>query len=115
MNTPINNKVQLTGHLGAAPEIREFEAGKKLARLRLATSDSYTNAKGENVTETFWHNVVAWGKLADQASKNFTKGSMITVEGKLVNKAYTDKQGEKKYITEVVAHEMAEINKATQG
>lgn len=103
MNTQMNNSVQLTGNLGAAPEIREFEAGKKLARLRIATTDSYTNAKGEEVAETQWHSVIAWGKLAEAAEQKLGKGSFICIQGKLANKTYTDKEGVKKYITEVVA------------
>ncbi|TAD82835.1 MAG: single-stranded DNA-binding protein [Bacteroidetes bacterium] len=113
MNNSTNNSVRLTGNLAAAPEVRIFDAGKKLARLRMATSDSYTNAKGEQVTDTQWHNVIAWGKLAEQAADKLSKGSLLCLEGKLVNKSYTDKDGVKKYVTEVVANSFELLQKAT--
>ena len=110
MNT-INNKVQLIGHLGMNPDIRTLEGGKKMARISIATSDSYTNAKGEKITETYWHNIIAWGKTAEIAEQTLVKGSQVSVEGKLVNRSYVDKQGVKKYITEVVANELLVIKK----
>src|SRR4051812_39922766 len=97
----LKNKVQLIGNLGSAPEIRTLDGGKKLARFSMATSESYRNQKGEKVTETQWHNVVAWGKVAEIAEKYLNKGSEVAVEGKLINRSYTDKEGNKKYITEV--------------
>ncbi len=69
----IRNKVQLIGNLGQYPEIRTTESGKKLARFSIATNDTYRNASGTKVTETTWHNVVAWGKLAEIAEKYLTK------------------------------------------
>jgi single-strand DNA-binding protein len=102
----LKNKVQLIGNLGNAPEVKELEAGKKMARFSIATSDAYRNAKGEKVTETQWHNIVAWGKVAEIAEKFLLKGSEVALEGKLVNRNYTDKQGVKKYITEVVVNEL---------
>jgi single-strand DNA-binding protein len=105
MNT-INNKVQLIGFLGMNPDIRTLEGGKKMARISIATSDSYNNAKGEKITETYWHNIIAWGKTAEIAEQSLAKGSHVSVEGKLVNRSYVDKQGVKKYVTEVVANEL---------
>jgi single-strand DNA-binding protein len=102
----IKNKVQLIGNLGAAPEIRNFDNDRKMARFSLATSEAYENAKGEKVTETTWHNIVAWGKLADIAGKYLAKGSEVAIEGKLVSRNYTDKEGVKRYITEVEVREM---------
>lgn len=110
MNTN-NNKVQLTGFLGMNPDIRTLEGGKKLARLSLATSDTYNNARGEKITETYWHNIVAWGKMAEAAEQSLAKGSLVSVEGKLVSRSYVDKQGAKKYITEVVANELTLVPK----
>lgn len=101
----LKNRVQLIGYLGADPEMKTIENGTKLARLRLATNETYTNAKGEKVTETQWHLVVAWGKTAELAEKLLTKGAETAVEGKLVNRSYTDKDGQKKYVTEVVVDE----------
>jgi len=106
MSGALRNKVQLIGHLGQAPEIKSFESGKKVAKFRLATSENYRNAKGEKVTETQWHNLVAWGKLAGIAEKYLTKGKEIAVEGRLVNRSYTDKDGNKKYISEVQVNEL---------
>jgi single-strand DNA-binding protein len=102
----LRNKVQLIGNLGNAPEIKTLETGKKLATFSIATNESYRNAKGEKVTETQWHRVVAWGKLAEIAEKYFDKGKEVAIEGKLVSRSYQDKEGQKKYITEVQAGEM---------
>jgi len=102
----LKNKVQLIGNLGNAPEIKTTEGGKKLARFSMATNESYRNAKGEKITETQWHNLVAWGKVADIAEKFLVKGSEIAIEGKLMNRNYIDKAGVKKYITEVQVAEV---------
>ncbi len=107
----MKNKVQLIGHLGANPEIKTMEGGKKLARINIATNETYTNAKGEKVTETQWHNVVAWGKTAEIAEKLFAKGMEVLIDGKLVNRNYTDKDGVKRYITEVQANELLVFSK----
>lgn len=110
MNT-LKNKVQLIGNLGNAPEIKALEGGKKLARLSLATNESYKNAKGEKVTETQWHNVIAWDKTAEIIEKYFTKGLEVMVEGKLINRNYTDKDGVKRYVTEIQANELLILTK----
>ena len=102
----LKNKVQLIGNLGNAPEVKTIESGKKLARFSVATNESYRNATGEKVTETTWHNLVAWGKVAEIAEKYLTKGSEVAIEGKLINRSYTDKDGNKKYITEVQVNEL---------
>jgi single-strand DNA-binding protein len=102
----LKNKVQLIGNLGNAPEVKTTESGKKLARFSVATNESYRNAKGEKITETTWHNLVAWGKVAEIAEKYLTKGKEVAIEGKLINRSYTDKDGNKKYITEVEVNEI---------
>ena len=102
----LRNKVQLIGNLGKAPEVRNTESGKKLVRFSVATNESYRNAKGEKVTETQWHNLIAWGAMADIAEKFLVKGTEICVEGKLVNRHYTDKEGNKKFITEIQVNEL---------
>ena len=102
----LKNKVQLIGNLGNAPEIKNFEDGKKVANFRLATSEKYKNASGEKITETTWHNLVAWGKLAELAEKYLQKGSEIIIEGKIINRSYDDKEGNKKYISEVQVNEL---------
>ena len=107
----IKNKVQLIGNLGNAPEVKIIAEGKKVAHLNIATNETYKNAKGERVTDTQWHSVIAWGKLADIAEKYLVKGTEVAIEGKLVNKNYTDKQGIKRYVTEVQANELLILTK----
>lgn len=102
----LKNKVQLIGHVGSKPETRTFDEGKKLVRFSVATNETYRNAKGEKVTETQWHNLVAFGKVADIAEKFLDKGTEVALEGKLVNRNYVDKQGIKKYVTEVHISEL---------
>ena len=102
----LKNKVQLIGNLGNAPEVKTFESGKKVANFRMATTEIYRNAKGEKVKETQWHNLVMWGKLADIAEKYLTVGKEVAVEGKLVNRQYTDKDGNKKFFTEIQVNEL---------
>ena len=84
MNT-LRNKVQLIGNLGNDPEIVNLESGKLLAKFSIATNESYKNAEGEKVTDTQWHNVVAWGKTAEIVEKYVTKGKEIAIEGKLTS------------------------------
>lgn len=107
----IRNKVQLIGHLGSDPEIKNFETGKKLANISIATHEVYKNDKGEKVEETQWHKVVAWGKNAEILEKYVTKGKEIAIEGKLVHRTYEDKNGENRYITEVVVNELLLLGK----
>jgi single-strand DNA-binding protein len=107
----MKNKVQLVGNLGSNPEVKTTDSGKKLAKISIATNETYRNAKGEKVVETQWHNVVAWGKTADIAEKYLSKGLEIMIEGKLVNKQYTDKDGVKRYSTEVQASELLILSK----
>lgn len=105
MNT-LRNKVQLIGNLGNNPEIITLDSGKKLAKFSIATNETYKNAQGEKQTETQWHNVVAWNKTAEIIEKYLQKGSEVAVEGKLTSRTYDDKDGNKRYITEVVINEM---------
>src|SRR5689334_11694743 len=102
----LKNKVQLMGNLGMNPEIRTTESGRKMARMSLATNEHYKNTKGERVTETTWHNIVAWGNAADIVEKFLHKGSEVMVEGKLVSRHYTDKEGARRQITEVQVAEL---------
>ncbi len=107
----LKNKVQLIGYLGNAPEVKSLESGKKVANFSVATNESYQNAKGEKVTETQWHRVVAWGKVADIAAKYLDKGKEVAIEGKLVNRSYNDKDGNKKQVTEIYANELLLLSK----
>lgn len=107
----MKNRVQLIGHLGQVPEIKNLENGNKMARMSIATNERYKNAQGEYVTETQWHNVIAWGKVAEIAEKLLGKGSEVVVEGKLVHRNYTDKDGIKKYVSEVELHNILLMDK----
>lgn len=99
------NRVQLTGNLGNNPEIKVLDNGNKLAKFSIATKEEYFSKAGEKGADTQWHYVVAWGKVAEQIESEFKKGSFVSIEGRLVTRNYTDKNGQKKYITEVVANE----------
>ncbi|MDT0553313.1 single-stranded DNA-binding protein [Urechidicola vernalis] len=105
MNT-LRNKVQLIGNLGNNPEIITMDSGKKLAKFSIATNETYKNAQGEKVQNTEWHNVVAWNKTADIVESYLEKGSEIAIEGKLTSRSYDDKEGNKRYVTEVVCNEL---------
>lgn len=96
------NKVILVGNVGKDPEIRRFENNIK-ASFSLATSETYTPKSGEKVTQTEWHNIVAWRRLAELSENYIRKGSQILVEGKLRYRSYDDKDGNKRYIVEVEA------------
>jgi single-strand DNA-binding protein len=102
----LKNKVQLIGNLGNVPDVKEVANGKKLARFSMATNEVYKNDKGERVTETQWHQLIAWGKVADIIEKYTSKGTEVAVEGKLTNRSYTDTNGIKRYITEILVNEV---------
>lgn len=102
----LKNKVQLIGNLGNNPEIIALDNGKKLAKFSIATNETYKNAQGEKVTDTQWHNIVAWNKTAEIIEKYINKGSEVMIEGKLTSRSYETKEGEKRYITEVVCNEL---------
>lgn len=100
------NRVQLTGNLGGNPEIKIFDNGNKLARFSIATTEEYRTKSGEKAEDTQWHYVAVWGKMAEQIEAELKKGSFVTVEGRLTTRNYIGKDGQKKYITEVVASEV---------
>lgn len=102
----LRNKVQLIGNLGNNPEIINLESGKKLAKFSLATNERYTSASGEKIDKVEWHNLVAWGKTCDIIERYLTKGKEVAIEGKLTSRSYETKEGEKRYVTEVVVNEL---------
>lgn len=102
----INNTVQLIGRLGADPEMKTFEGSRKVARLRLATSEEYKSKSGEKVKQTEWHTLVAWGPLAEVCENSLFKGQEVAIEGKLGYRVYTDKEGNKKFITEITVNDL---------
>ncbi|NOT36799.1 MAG: single-stranded DNA-binding protein [Saprospiraceae bacterium] len=110
----LKNSCQLTGHIGKNPEITTLEKGKKIARFSLATNDNYTAQDGTKVSNTTWHNIVAWDYKADYAEKHLTKGNEVVIHGRISNRSYKDKQGNTKYISEVIINEILKVQKETQ-
>lgn len=100
------NKVILIGHLGKDVELRKTQSGKSVASFSLATSESYKNSNGDKQTSTEWHNILVWGKLADLVNQYLKKGSPAYLEGKVTYRSWEDKDGNKKYRTEIVAKEI---------
>ena len=107
----MKNRVQLIGHVGQEPEVKTFDGGKKVANITIATNDYYTNDKGEKVENTEWHRITAWGKTAELIEKYVVKGKEIAIEGKLTHRSYDDKEGNKRYVTEVVVNEILLLSK----
>jgi len=106
------NKVILVGHLGKDPEIRYLEGGVSVASFPLATSETF-NKDGKKVEQTEWHNIVLWRSLADVAAKFLQKGKLVYIEGKLRTRYFEDKEGVKKYTTEVVAENFTLLGRKT--
>ena len=107
----LRNRVQLIGNLGMDPEVKTFDGDRKLAKFSVATSQRYTNAKGEKVKDTQWHTIIAWGRLAETAEKYLRKGIEVALEGKIVYRQYEGKNGDKKYMTEIVLNDFLMISK----
>ena len=105
------NKVILVGNLGEDPEVMTFENGVKKATVSLATTESYKNKEGNWVDQTDWHNVVLWRWLAE---KNLIKGDQVYLEGKVKTRSYDDKDGNKKYVTEIVADKILKLGRKEQ-
>ncbi len=102
----LRNSVRLIGRLGQNPDVKKLSSGKSLAKCSIATSESYRNEAGEKVEETQWHNIIAWGKQAEIIEKYVKKGNEIAIEGKLSTRSYTDKDGNKRYSTEIVVSDL---------
>lgn len=109
MNT-LRNRVQLIGNLGNDPEIVNLQNGGKLAKFSLATNENYRDTKGEKQTITSWHNIVAWNKTAEIIEKYLSKGKEVAIEGKLSSRSYETKEGEKKFVTEIIINEVLMFN-----
>ncbi len=97
------NKVELSGFVGLNPEVKTLPNGNKVLRMSLATSSSYKDREGNWVRDTTWHNIVMWNKLADTANGEIVKGSRVSLTGKLASRQYTDKDGKKHTVTEIIA------------
>lgn len=106
----LKNNVQLLGNLGNNPEITSLDSGKKIAKFSIAVNESYKNDKGEKITNTSWFNLIAWGKTAELIEQLLIKGAEILVTGKLSNSSYEDKEGIKRYNTEIIVNEFQILN-----
>lgn len=109
------NKVTLIGNLGNDPDCQILEGNIPVAKFSLATTESYKDKNGQNQSNTDWHNVVLWRGLADLAKNYLHKGSLVYVEGKLKTRSYDDRDGQKKYVTEIVAEQIILLDKKTDG
>lgn len=105
------NKVILVGNVGKDPVVRYFDKGVAKTTFPLATSEQYTNQQGETITSTEWHNIVLWRALAEVAEKSVKKGSQVYVVGKIKTRSYVDKDGNNKYITEILADAFLVLDK----
>ncbi len=106
----LRNSVRLIGNLGMNPEVKEVGNNKLLAKFSIATTESFKNDEGEKISDTQWHNLVAWGNQAKIAEKYLKKGNEVAIEGKLTSRSYNDKDGVKRFITEIIVHEILMIN-----
>ncbi len=106
----IRNRVQLIGNLGKDVEFKQLENGQSLAKVSIATKDVYKNAKGEKVVDVQWHNLVGWGKTADNMQVFMKKGKEVAIQGKLRHRTYDDKEGVKKYTSEIWVNEFLLLN-----
>jgi single-strand DNA-binding protein len=102
----LRNKVQLIGNLGQDPEVKALENGKKIAKFTLATNEEYKNSEGQKISETTWHNIIAWNGLAENVGKYLKKGKQVAIEGRLAYRSYEDKKGVTKNVTEIIMDSM---------
>jgi single-strand DNA-binding protein len=109
------NKVLLVGNVGKDPEVRHIESGVAVANFPIATNESYKNKSGERVTNTEWHNIVVWRGLAEVVEKYVKKGSLLYIEGKIRTRSYDDQNGNKRYITEIVADNLKMLDRSSGG
>jgi len=107
--TSLRNSVRLVGHLGMDPEVKNFDNNRLLTKFSIATNETYKNDKGERITETQWHNLVAWGNQAKFIGDYLKKGDEVAIEGKLSNKNWVDKDGNKRYMTEIVINDLIKL------
>ena len=107
----MKNRGHLIGRVGQDPEVKNLEGGKKVTTITIATNDVYYKDNGDKVEQTEWHRVTAWGKTAEIIEKYVTKGKEIAIEGKLTHRSYDDKNGEKRYVTDIVVNEVLLLGK----
>ena len=109
------NKVILVGHLGADPDMRYTPSGAGVCELRLATSESWKDKNGQRQERTEWHRVVVWGKTAEICAKYLAKGRQVYIEGRIQTRSYDDKEGQKRYITEIIANDVQFLSSGREG
>ena len=109
------NKVILIGHLGADPEMRYTPSGAGVCEFRLATSESWKDKNGQRQERTEWHRIVVWGKMAEICSKYLAKGRQVFIEGRIQTRSWDDKEGQKRYMTEIVANEVQFLSSGRDG
>lgn len=109
------NKAILVGYVGNDPEVRYLDSGTPVANFSIATSENYTNRAGEKVSQTEWHNVVLWRSLAEVAEKYVKKGTQVYIEGRIRTRSWDDRDGNKRYTTEIVADNMQLMGKRSDG
>ena len=109
------NKVILIGHLGADPDMRYTPSGNGVCELRVATSESWKDKNGQRQERTEWHRVVVWGKTAEICAKYLAKGRQVYIEGRIQTRSYDDKEGQKRYITEVIANDVQFLSSGDRG
>jgi len=108
----LRNSVRLIGHLGEDPKVKKLDGGKTVANFSIATNEIYRDSNGEKQSETTWHRLVAWGKQAEIIESYVKKGSEIAIEGKITNRSWDDKNGEKQYMTEILVNEVLLLDKS---
>ncbi len=101
----LRNRVNLIGRLGAQPEVNTLDSGTKMARFSIAVNNTYKDREGKYITDTQWHTINAWGAQADLVARLLQKGQEVALEGRLVNRSYQSKDGEKKYVTNIELQE----------
>jgi single-strand DNA-binding protein len=109
------NKVILIGHLGADPDMRYTPSGAGVCELRLATSESWKDKNGQRQERTEWHRIVVWGKTAEICAKYLAKGRQVFIEGRIQTRSYDDKEGQKRYITEIIANDVQFLSSGRDG
>jgi len=107
----LRNSVRLIGHLGDDPKVRKLDSGKTVANFSIATNEIYRDQNGNKQSETTWHRLVAWGKQAEVVENYTKKGSEIAIEGKLTNRSYDGKNGDKQFITEILVNSVLLLDK----
>ena len=109
------NKAIIVGNLGKDPEVRFTPSGRAVAKFSVATTEKWTDQQGQKQEKTEWHNIVVWGKQAEICGQYLSKGRQVYIEGRITNRSYDDKDGNKRYITEIIAQNVRFLGGGGQG